>query len=265
MTGSGGVSEKLRITKAGKVGIATTAPATLLHLGAGESVIRYGATSNGFDIGRNNSSGHFIQNATQASPYNKFLWQQGGAERMRIDSSGRFAIGTASPSANTVTTTATASASVWPLHVLGNDYGTIIKLSASGGGQGVYFVVGSSDTYVGAIVLSGSATSYNTASDYRLKENVQPMSGALEKISALKPVTYDWKDIGTTGQGFIAHELKAVVPECVTGEKDELDAEGKPRYQGVDTSFLVATLTAALQEQQALIEALTTRITALEG
>ena len=91
------------------------------------------------------------------------------------------------------------------------------------------------------------------------------MTGALAKVALLKPVTYKWNADGSDGQGFIAHELQAVVPDCVNGEKDAVDAEGKPQHQGVDTSFLVATLTAALQEQQALIEALTTRITALEG
>ena len=68
-----------------------------------------------------------------------------------------------------------------------------------------------------------------------------------------------------TSQGFIAHELQEVVPEAVAGVKDELDEDGKPKYQGVDSSFLVATLTAAIQEQQATIEALTARITTLEG
>jgi hypothetical protein len=70
---------------------------------------------------------------------------------------------------------------------------------------------------------------------------------------------------GSDGQGFIAHELDEVVPGCVTGEKDAVDADGNPKYQGIDTSFLVATLTAAIQEQQAIIESLTARVSALEG
>ena len=125
---------------------------------------------------------------------------------------------------------------------------------------------------VGSIGTSGTSTSYNTSSDYRLKENIAPMTGALAKVAALNPVTYNWKVDGSAGQGFIAHELQAVVPDCVTGEKDAVDAEGKPQYQGVDTSFLVATLTAAIKEQQAIIEqqsqaiaSLTTRIAALEA
>jgi squalene cyclase len=59
-----------------------------------------------------------------------------------------------------------------------------------------------------------------------------------------------------TGQGFIAHELQSVVPDCVTGEKDAVDKEGNPVYQGIDTSFLVATLVAAIQELKAEVDAL---------
>jgi hypothetical protein len=69
-------------------------------------------------------------------------------------------------------------------------------------------------------------------------------------------VTYTWKADGSAGQGFIAHELQAVVPDCVTGEKDAVDAEGNPQYQGVDTSFLVATLVKAIQELTARVEEL---------
>ena len=91
-------------------------------------------------------------------------------------------------------------------------------------------------------------------------------------MGLLKPVTYKWNLDGSESQGFIAHELQTVVPECVTGEKDEIDADGKPIHQGVDTSFLVATLTAAIQElkaindtQAATINTLTARIVALEN
>jgi hypothetical protein len=99
------------------------------------------------------------------------------------------------------------------------------------------------------------------------------MTGALATISALKPVTYKWKATGDNGQGFIAHELQAVVPDCVTGEKDAVetytDEEGneqtRPAYQGVDTSFLVATLTAAIQEMKAIIDAQSVTINDLKA
>ena len=125
---------------------------------------------------------------------------------------------------------------------------------------------------VGAIVASTTATTYQTSSDYRLKHDIAPMTGALAKVAALKPVTYKWNADNSDGEGFIAHELAEVVPQCVTGEKDAVDADGKPQYQGIDTSFLVATLTSAIQElstlitaQQSTIQSLTERITALEG
>jgi hypothetical protein len=109
---------------------------------------------------------------------------------------------------------------------------------------------------VGSITHTNTSTSYATSSDYRLKENVQPMQDALAVIAQLNPVTYTWKADGSDGQGFIAHELQAVVPDCVTGEKDAVDAEGNPQYQGVDTSFLVATLVKAVQELTAKIASL---------
>ncbi len=120
-------------------------------------------------------------------------------------------------------------------------------------------------TAVGNVAYTNTGTAFNTTSDYRLKENVQPMQNALATVAQLNPVTYTWKSSGSDGQGFIAHELQAVVPDCVTGEKDAVDADGNPQYQGVDTSFLVATLVKAIQEQQATITALEARIAALEA
>lgn len=148
---------------------------------------------------------------------------------------------------------------------------------------------------VGYIATDGSTTQYSTSSDYRLKESVQPMTGALAKVALLKPVTYKWKVDGSDGQGFIAHELAEVVPNCVFGEKDgtevhpyeispavpaTFDEEGNvltpsieavmgerevPKYQGIDTSFLVATLTAAIQELKAIVDAQGAEIAALKG
>jgi hypothetical protein len=117
-------------------------------------------------------------------------------------------------------------------------------------------------TLVGYISSTTTTTSYNTTSDYRLKNTIAPMTGALAKVTQLKPVTYKWNLDGSDGQGFIAHELAEIAPECVTGAKDSVDDSGKPIYQGIDTSFLVATLTAAIQEQQAIIESLKARLDA---
>jgi hypothetical protein len=91
------------------------------------------------------------------------------------------------------------------------------------------------------------------------------MTNALAAVAQLKPCRYKWKVDGSDGQGFIAHELQAVVPDCVFGEKDSVNEDGSIKPQGIDTSFLVATLTAAIQEQQAMIEELKTKVAALEA
>jgi hypothetical protein len=91
------------------------------------------------------------------------------------------------------------------------------------------------------------------------------MTGALSKVQALNPVTYTWKADGSSSQGFIAHELQAVVPECVTGEKDAVNEDGSIKPQGIDTSFLVATLTKAIQELNDKVEAQAAEIKALKG
>jgi hypothetical protein len=91
------------------------------------------------------------------------------------------------------------------------------------------------------------------------------MTGALAKVALLKPCTYKWNIDGSSSQGFIAHELAEIVPDCVSGEKDAVDADGNIKPQGIDTSFLVATLTAAIQEQQALITQLQADVAALKA
>jgi hypothetical protein len=118
---------------------------------------------------------------------------------------------------------------------------------------------------VGAVNVTTTGTTYATISDYRLKENVQPMIGALAKVDALKPCTYTWKANNKPGQGFIAHELQEVLPECVTGEKDAVNAEGEFVYQGIDTSCLVATLTAAIQELKQGLEQVRSELQTLKG
>ena len=181
-----------------------------------------------------------------------------GTERMRIDSSGNLLVGTTTNTTNTKATFSYDGNSV-------NGMGIIDSTGTTAGTRYSMFFQRGTGTTVGSISTTTSTTSFNTSSDYRLKENIAPMTGALDVVQALKPVTYKWKIDGSDGQGFIAHELQAIVPDCVTGKKDAVDEDGNPKYQGIDTSFLVATLTAAIQEQQALIESLTTRLTALES
>ena len=119
---------------------------------------------------------------------------------------------------------------------------------------------------VGSITVTASSTSYNTSSDYRLKENVVPLAGAADRLMQIPVCRFNFiADPDTTVDGFLAHEVQAFVPECVTGQKDEVDDEGNPKYQGIDQSKLVPLLTAALQEALARIETLEADVAALKG
>ena len=211
---------------------------------------------------------------------------EGGAESMRIDSNANLLIGKTSV-LNTVAgsliysgaaalVTDSASPADGPSLQLVN-----INASVVNGYRFASFRVNAGATEIGTITKASATTvAYNTSSDYRLKENITPMTGALAKVALLKPVTYKWKVDGSDGEGFIAHELAEVVPQCVSGEKDGVETytdengneQTRPKHQGVDTSFLVATLTAAIQElkaindtQAATITALTARVVALES
>ena len=117
-------------------------------------------------------------------------------------------------------------------------------------------------TTLGYHQQSGSGVVLTSISDYRLKENVAPLSNAVTKLKQLAPKNYTWVNYPETGvtDGFIAHELQAVIPHAVSGEKDAIDQDGKPKYQAVSYSSLVPLLTAALQEAVARIEALEARV-----
>jgi hypothetical protein len=242
----------------GNVGIGTASPASF---GAGSQGLTINGTGNYQNISWNvngtsvaiaytNGTSGFLLGTENSSP---LQFQTAGTERMRVNSVGELLVGTAAGHAS----------GLFCVTFPSNTYAGVSLLTSATTGQ-VQMRFSNGNGVVGAINTSGSATSYVTSSDYRLKENIAPMTGALATVSQLKPVTYSWKADGSDGQGFIAHELQAVVPDCVTGEKDAVDAEGKPVHQGIDTSFLVATLTAAIQELKAIVDAQAVRIAALE-
>ena len=277
----------------GNVGIGTSGPNVRLHIKASASTFISFAqenTNGGTDAkivdwlnNGNTYSLRLVNDAYNAanSAYSversgytvlNQVWYTGSStERMRIDSSGNVLVGTTSQLYGEILNATNGGASKNAATFYFNtsdDRATVIVRHAGASGatsRTQISFLDSAGTQRGSINSTGSATTYVTSSDYRLKENITPMIGALATIAQLKPVTYNWKDGGFAGQGFIAHELAEVVPDCVAGEKDAVDAEGKPQYQGIDTSFLVATLTAAIQEQQALITQLQADVATLKA
>jgi len=104
------------------------------------------------------------------------------------------------------------------------------------------------------------ATNFYTFSDYRLKENVQPLTGTLDKVMKLNPVSFNWIKDGTESDGFLAHELQEVLPTAVTGVKDQTTPHGRPVYQNIDKSTLLAVLTSAIQELNAKVSELESKL-----
>ena len=160
------------------------------------------------------------------------------SERMRIDSSGNLLVGTTSNAGSN-------SNSFLALPQSGGCF--TVTQHASGSASGFpYAYFNYNGSTIGSITQNGTtAVAYNTSSDYRLKENVEPIQNALDKVTQLKPVTYTWKDTdGEVGEGFIAHELQEIFPEAVSGEKDAVDAEGKPVTTHEETPAATTATTA---------------------
>ena len=128
---------------------------------------------------------------------------------------------------------------------------------------------------IGSITHTAYNTQYNTSSDYRLKENAVKISDGIARLKLLKPYRFNFKtEPSKTVDGFFAHEAATVIPEAVTGTKDEVaDSDspdigqkvGDPIHQGMDYSKVTPLLTAALQEAIAKIETLESEVAALKG
>ena len=240
----------------GNVGIGTSSPTDPLHVNSGgaNNVATFestDATARIAFVDSNQTQGVFV-----GAKGDDFYIQAGGSERVRLDDTGKLYFGTngADPSSSQtgVRISSTDNTNFW--------MSSTPRTSAYD--QFVFF---NGNGLVGSITTSGSATAYNTSSDYRLKTDAQPMTGASERVQALNPVNFEWVADGTRVDGFLAHEAQAVVPESVTGTKDAVDADGNPEYQSIDQSKIVPLLTAALQEALTEITALKARVTTLEG
>jgi len=258
------------------VGIGTSSPETILHVRDTSAIMRLVSDTNstsGVDFGdtADTNIGRLLYDHTD----NSMRFTTNTSERMRIDSAGNVLVGKTSTDIAVDGCRLASFGAI--LTRAGNEplrlnrrtsNGTITKFDKDG-------------STVGTISVTGSATSYNTSSDYRLKENVDYTWDATTRLKQLKPARFNFivDETNTLVDGFLAHEVSSIVPEAITGIKDAMTTEvlyeegdelpeGKsvgdvkqesvPDYQGIDQSKLVPLLVKTIQELEA-------RITALEA
>jgi hypothetical protein len=278
-------ADDVLVMRGGNVGIGTASPGYKLDVNgsiassvsSGFPELRLSDAVSDFLITTNSGGDGIIK--TEGTSKNIRFFNNSG-ETMRISGGGNVGIGTTSPTSRLHVKQTLASPSVPMVYFEADrgpsaygavnvrvdnlDYGTGMRFVKSGiyDSNAVSFYNGSSP--VGNININTSSTSYNTTSDYRLKENLTKITDGIDRLKQLKPKRFNF--IGETSivDGFIAHEAKEVVPESVTGEKDEVLPNGDPVYQGIDQAKIVPLLTAALQEAITKIEELEARIQTLE-
>lgn len=280
-------STAITIDSSENVGIGTSSPKTTLDVVAANTL---GSSMTGTTVGQgvrvSQSSytasnyvslieGTYIENGSGADVRIAAMYDGGGSnlsfgvtnsygqinnEAMFIDSSGNLLVG------KTSTSFGTDGALIQPSGVVSASRSdgppAVFNRNNSNGDVVLYR---RANNTVGSVSCTVTATSYNTSSDYRLKENVVDLDNGIDRLKQIPVHRFNFiADPDTTVDGFLAHEVQDVIPEAITGAKDAVDDEGNPEYQGIDQSKLVPLLTAALQEAVAKIEDLESRLSALE-
>ena len=254
----------ITITSSEDVGIGTTTPTgTGWSSGAKTLQISQDSTSGALlRVTSSNTDGVVgaFNNAMQIATIgdDPIQFYTNSSERIKIDSSGNVQVNQSSTSSPGFGNTTNG--------LCFSDSGRVFS-SASGAGSsfnrnsdnGVVISLRRQGNQVGNVTVTTTGTSFNTSSDYRLKDNIKYDFDATTRLKKLKPCRFNFKtDADTTVDGFLAHEVSSIVPEAISGEKDAVDADGNIDPQGIDQSKLVPLLVKTIQELEA-------RITALES
>ena len=275
-------SEKMRITTAGRVGIGTGAPDSLVEISSGaattvkvattvsnnyaEIIFEDGNAGYGFQVRSDGAAGlatgSMVINDRDTATFPVVI-NEGNATNTLVLKGNNVGIGLTPSGARAYVknTTASQAGLIVENNVANFSSAIIAHVATSGTRFLVDFRVSGTagGNQQGTITSGGSGVAYNTSSDYRLKENVSYSFDATTRIKQLKPARFNFiTDADKTVDGFLAHEVSSIVPEAITGTKDEVNDEGNPVYQGIDQSKLVPLLVKTIQELEA-------RITALEG
>jgi hypothetical protein len=204
----------------------------------------------------------YKENSTQGHYGSGLRWsvRENGTNltpKMQLNPSGNLSIGSTAGSAAKLYVEGSSAINAARFYGTG---GTVAPLELRQNNTAGWFAKFYSDnfgTYVGGISFYGSTTTFSTSSDYRLKENIIPISDSITRLKQLKPSRFNFKQYPEiTIDGFLAHEVQDIVPEAVTGNKDELDLNGKPVYQAIDHSRLIPLLVASIQELEARVKEL---------
>ena len=253
-------SERMRIDSSGKVGIGTTNPLTKLHIREADTTtaLTIGNTTENTALEiRTHQDDKAVLRATDGTTARSMAFETGTSEKMRIDSGGSIGINTPVIAGYRLAILTNGSA----------EYQAIFKSSNTSGTQ-YHLGINRDTTQAGHLTSNANnQVALNNGSDYRLKENISDMTDGIERVKQLQPKKFNFlsnpdKEIV---DGFLAHEVKDLVPYSVLGEKDAVDKDGEPVMQTIDITALIPVLTGAIKELIAKVETLEAEVKSLKG
>jgi len=225
---------------------------------------KYGVSSSAVSMYQQAAGVHYWFNGVSGTAGNAVSRVQA----MTLDASGYLLVGTTSDLSSSALRAANEGISINPvgqyIASCSLSFCAVFNVNDANTGQILFQNNGLS---VGSITSTGSATTYNTSSDYRLKNINGPLTGYKERILAVEPEQGTWKADGSEFRGFVAHKFAKVYPASVTGEKDAVDAEGKPIMQAMQASSseVMADLIALVKDLVAELDSVKAELAVIKG